>query len=46
MFILKPPDHYDGENIIPDIEVKSTIKSIREGRNELLETAIEIIRKK
>ena len=31
--------------IIPDIEVKPTIKGIREGRDELLEKAIEIIRK-
>ena len=30
--------------IIPDIEVKPTIKGIREGRDELLEKAIEIIR--
>lgn len=31
--------------IIPDIEVKPTIKGIREGRDELLERAIEIIEK-
>jgi len=30
--------------IVPDIEVKPTIKGIREGRDELLEKAIEIIR--
>lgn len=29
--------------IIPDIEVKSTVKGIREGRDELLEKAIAII---
>ncbi|MDR0230818.1 MAG: peptidase S41 [Dysgonamonadaceae bacterium] len=29
--------------IIPNIEIKSTIKGIREGRDELLEKAIEII---
>jgi C-terminal processing protease CtpA/Prc len=29
--------------IVPDIEVKPTIKGIREGRDELLEKAIEII---
>jgi C-terminal processing protease CtpA/Prc len=29
--------------IVPDIEVKSTIKGIREGRDELLEKAIEVI---
>ena len=32
--------------IIPDIEVKPTIKGILEGRDELLEKAIEIINKK
>ncbi len=32
--------------IIPDIEVKPTIKGITEGRDELLEKAIEIIEKK
>jgi hypothetical protein len=31
--------------IVPDIEVKPTIKGIREGRDELLEKAIEIIGK-
>jgi C-terminal processing protease CtpA/Prc len=31
--------------IIPDIEVKPTIKGIKEGRDELLEKAIEIIEK-
>ena len=30
--------------IIPDIEIKPTIKGIREGRDELLEMAIEIIK--
>ena len=30
--------------IVPDIEAKPTIKGIREGRDELLEKAIEIIR--
>ncbi|GHU91031.1 hypothetical protein FACS1894155_10180 [Bacteroidia bacterium] len=30
--------------IVPDIEVKPTIKGIREGRDELLEKAIEIIK--
>jgi C-terminal processing protease CtpA/Prc len=30
--------------IVPDIEVKPTIKGIREGRDEVLEKAIEIIR--
>jgi len=30
--------------IIPDIEVKQTIQGIREGRDELLEKAIEVIR--
>ena len=30
--------------IVPDIEVKPTIQGIREGRDELLEKAIEIIR--
>ncbi|MDR2913995.1 MAG: peptidase S41, partial [Tannerella sp.] len=30
--------------IVPDIEVKTTIKGIREGRDELLEKAIEIIK--
>lgn len=29
--------------IVPDIEVKPTIKGMREGRDELLEKAIEII---
>jgi C-terminal processing protease CtpA/Prc len=32
--------------IIPDIEVKPTIKEILEGRDEMLEKAIEIINKK
>ncbi|MBJ6369846.1 S41 family peptidase [Snuella sedimenti] len=32
--------------IIPDIEIKPTIKGIKEGRDELLEKAIEIITKK
>jgi carboxyl-terminal processing protease len=32
--------------IIPDIEVHSTIKGIQEGRDEVLEKAIEIINKK
>ena len=32
--------------IVPDIEVKPTIKGIREGRDELLEKAIEIIKQK
>lgn len=31
--------------IVPDIEVKPTIKGIREGRDEVLEKAIEIINK-
>jgi C-terminal processing protease CtpA/Prc len=31
--------------IVPDIEVKPTIKGVREGRDELLEKAIEIIEK-
>jgi len=31
--------------IVPDIEVKPTIKGIREGRDELLEKAIEVIMK-
>jgi C-terminal processing protease CtpA/Prc len=31
--------------IVPDIEVKPTIKGIREGRDELLEKAIEIIKR-
>ena len=30
--------------IVPDIKVKPTIKGIREGRDELLEKAIEIIK--
>jgi len=30
--------------IVPDIEVKPTIKGIREGRDELLEKAVEIIK--
>ncbi|MDR2914824.1 MAG: peptidase S41 [Tannerella sp.] len=30
--------------IVPDIEIKPTIKGIREGRDEVLEKAIEIIR--
>jgi len=29
--------------IIPDIEVKPTVKGIMEGRDELLEKAIEVI---
>ena len=32
--------------IIPDIEIKPTIKGIREGRDELLEKAISIINEK
>ena len=32
--------------IVPDVEVKPTIKGIREGKDELLEKAIEIINKK
>jgi C-terminal processing protease CtpA/Prc len=32
--------------ILPDIEVHPTIKGIREGRDEVLEKAIEIINKK
>jgi hypothetical protein len=28
---------------VPDIEIKPTIKGIREGRDEVLEKAIEII---
>jgi C-terminal processing protease CtpA/Prc len=40
----------DGEEtqrigIVPDIEVKPTIQGIREGRDELMEKAIEIIKK-
>lgn len=31
--------------ILPDIEVKPTIKGIREGRDELIEKAVEIIKK-
>jgi C-terminal processing protease CtpA/Prc len=31
--------------IVPDIEVKPTVKGIREGRDEVLEKAIEIIEK-
>lgn len=31
--------------IVPDIEVKPTVRAIREGRDELLEKAIEIIRR-
>ena len=31
--------------IVPDIEVKPTIQGIREGRDELLEKAIELIQK-
>jgi C-terminal processing protease CtpA/Prc len=34
-----------GIGIIPDIELKPTIKGIKEGRDELLEKAIEIINK-
>jgi len=30
--------------IVPDIVIKPTIKGIREGRDELLEKAIEIIK--
>jgi C-terminal processing protease CtpA/Prc len=30
--------------VVPDIEVKPTIQGIREGRDELLEKAIEIIK--
>jgi C-terminal processing protease CtpA/Prc len=30
--------------IVPDMEIKPTIKGIREGRDELLEKAMEIIR--
>jgi len=39
------PDGRETERIgiVPDIEVKPTIKGIREGRDELLEKAIEII---
>ncbi len=29
--------------IVPDIEIRPTIKGIKEGRDELLEKAIEII---
>jgi len=32
--------------IVPDIVVKPTIKGIREGRDEVLEKAIELIEKK
>jgi C-terminal processing protease CtpA/Prc len=32
--------------IIPDIEVKPTIQGIREGRDEILEKAIEVINQK
>ena len=32
--------------IVPDIEVKSTIQGIREGRDEVLEAAIDYINKK
>jgi len=31
--------------IVPDIEVKTTIQGIREGRDELLEKAIELVQK-
>lgn len=31
--------------IVPDIELKPTIQGIREGRDELLEKAIELIQK-
>lgn len=31
--------------IVPDIEVKPTIKGIKEGRDELLEKAVEVIKK-
>jgi len=30
--------------IVPDIEIKPTIQGIREGRDELLEKAIEVIK--
>lgn len=32
--------------IVPDIEVKSTIQGIREGRDKVLEAAIDHINKK
>jgi C-terminal processing protease CtpA/Prc len=40
----------DGEEtqrvgIVPDIEVKPTVKGIREGKDELIEKAIEVILK-
>lgn len=33
-------------SIVPDVEVKPSVKGIREGRDELLEKAVEIITKK
>jgi len=40
----------DGEEtqrvgIVPDIEVKPTIQGVREGRDELMEKAVELINK-
>jgi hypothetical protein len=32
------------KTMVPDLEVKPTIRGIREGRDELLEKAIEFIR--
>jgi C-terminal processing protease CtpA/Prc len=31
--------------IVPDIEVKPTIQGVREGRDELMEKAVELINK-
>ena len=44
---VKFPDGKETQRvgIVPDIEVKPTIKGIREGRDELLEKAIEVISK-
>jgi C-terminal processing protease CtpA/Prc len=34
---------HHGVGIIPDIIVKRTVKAIREGRDEMMEKALEII---
>lgn len=39
-------DNFQGIGIIPDVEVKRTVKGVVENRDEILEKAIEILNKK
>ncbi|WP_262603173.1 hypothetical protein [Ichthyenterobacterium magnum] len=41
--MLSNGDETQRVGIVPDIEVKPTVKGIRDGKDEVLEKAIEII---